>query len=151
MIFNPVIATFFLLLFISGYVLYSAIFALVASIVNSDKEAQNFILPIILPLLVSFLVSPAIGDDPNATWVLFLCFFPLTAPTTQMSRIAIMAPSAQEYSIFSGILGEALLTFLIIVAAAIGLTWLTARVFRVGILMYGKRPTFSEIIRWIRH
>lgn len=68
-----------------------------------------------------------------------------------MMRVIFLAPAATSYSLLSGILGEALLAFIIVVITTIFIIWLTAKIFRVGILMYGKRPTLPELMKWIRY
>ncbi|MCP4685469.1 MAG: ABC transporter permease [bacterium] len=150
MVFNPVIVTFFLLFFISGYIMYSSLFALIGSIVNSDKEAQNFIFPITISLILPVMVAFAVVRDPGATWVQVLSFIPFIAPTMMLERIVFVVPSLTEYSLFSGVVAEATLSFILVCLTTLGVVWLTAKVFRVGILMYGKRPTLPEIIKWVR-
>jgi ABC-2 type transport system permease protein len=66
-------------------------------------------------------------------------------------RVVFIAPTLTEYSLFSGIVGEAALAFILVVLSTVGMIWLTARIFRVGILMYGKRPTLPEIVRWVKY
>jgi len=149
--FNPVIVVSFILYFVSGYVLYSALFALIGSIVNTDKEAQNFIFPISITLILPVMVGIGVVKDPYATWVLVMSYIPFITPSMMLMRIIFLAPTATEYSFFSGILAEATLGFVMVVAATLVTVWVTARIFRVGILMYGKRPTLPEIIRWVRH
>jgi ABC-2 type transport system permease protein len=149
--FNPVIVAFFVLYFVAGYVLYSALFALIGSIVNSDKEAQNFIFPITITLILPVMVGIGVVKDPYATWVLVMSYIPFITPSMMLMRIIFLAPTATEYSFFSGILAEATLGFLVVVAATFFTVWVTAKIFRVGILMYGKRPTLPEIIRWVRY
>jgi ABC-2 type transport system permease protein len=151
MAFNPVIVVFFVLFFVSGYFMFCTLFALVGSIVNSDKEAQNFMFPIIIWMLPALMVGMAVLRDPYATWVLVLSYIPLCTPTMMFERVAFLAPSATEYSLFSGIVAEGALGFVLVVLSTGIIAWATSRVFRVGILMYGKRPTLPEIIKWIRH
>jgi len=151
MAFNPLIVSFFVLFFLSGYILYSTLFALIGSIVNSDKEAQNFLAPIVICLIIPLVVGAAVARDPYMTWVLVLSYIPLFAPTMMLQRVVFLAPTATEYSFFSGILGEATLSLLLVIISTFGVIWLTAKIFRVGILMYGKRPTLPEIIKWVRH
>ncbi len=150
-VFNPVIVTFFILFFVSGYVLYSTLFALIGSIVNSDKEAQHFIFPITITLIIPVMIGIAVVQDPYATWVLVLSYIPFLSPTMMLMRVIFLAPTATSYSFFSGILAEATLAFLLVVVTALLVVWITARIFRVGILMYGKRPNLPEIIRWVRY
>ncbi len=151
MVFNPVIVVFFVLLFVSGYIMYSTIFALIGSIVNSDKEAQNYIFPVTIMLIAPVIVGSAVIQDPYVPWAVVMSYIPFFAPTMMLQRITFIAPTATHYSLFSGIVGEAILSFLVIVASTLIIIWITGRIFRVGILMYGKRPTFPELIRWVKY
>ncbi|RME31148.1 MAG: hypothetical protein D6800_01060 [Candidatus Zixiibacteriota bacterium] len=148
---NPLIVVFFVLFLVGGYLLYSAIFALIGSIVNSDKEAQNFIFPVVMLLILPVMVGMSLVQNPDAGWALALSFIPLTSPTMMMMRIAFLAPTATQYSLVSGILGESILSFVLLVLGVTATVWVAARIFRVGILMYGKRPTLPELVRWARH
>lgn len=149
--FDPALVIFFVLYLVSGYMLFSAVFALVGSIVTSEKEAQNFIAPITLVMMLPFILGIAVVQNPHSGLALTFSMIPFTAPTMAMMRLVFVAPSLTEYSLFSGIIGESLLSLLIIVVSVIVVTWITARVFRVGILMYGKRPTLPEIVKWIKY
>jgi ABC-2 type transport system permease protein len=151
MVFNPVIVVFFVLLFVSGYIMYSTIFALIGSIVNSDKEAQNYIFPVTIMLIAPVIVGSAVIQDPYVPWAVVMSYIPFFAPTMMLQRITFIAPTATHYSLFSGIVGEAILSFLVIVASTLIIIWITGRIFRVGILMYGKRPTFPELVRWVKY
>jgi len=136
---------------IVGYILYSTIFSLIGSIVNNEKEAQAFIFPVTMSLILPVMIGIHIVQEPNSTLSLALSYIPFFAPTTMMMRIIFVAPTVTEYSFFSGILGESILSFLILVVSTLIIIWLTARIFRVGILMYGKRPTLPEIVKWIKY
>ena len=151
LIFNPVIVTFFVLFLISGYIMYSTLFALIGSLVNSEKEAQNFVMPISFSMMIPVFFGIRVVQEPNSLFSLALSFIPLFSPTMMMMRVVFVAPTATSYSLFSGILGEASLAFILVCLTTAGVIWVTARVFRVGILMYGKRPTLPEIIRWIKY
>ncbi|MDH3892073.1 MAG: ABC transporter permease [candidate division Zixibacteria bacterium] len=149
--FNPAIIVFFVLFMVSGYMLFSTLFALVGSIVNSDKEAQGFVAPITILMLLPVFLGISVVQDPNSTLAHVLSLVPFTAPSMMMMRLVFIAPSMTEYSLFSGILAEASLAFLSVTAAFAVMVWLTGKVFRVGILMYGKRPTLPEIIKWVKY
>ena len=149
-VFNPVLVIFFVLFFVFGYIMYSSIFALIGSIVNSDKEAQSFIFPIVLPLILPVIVASGLIRDPDVLWAQVLSYIPIFTPTMMVLKIAFVAPTESSYSLFSGILGQATLGLIIVIITCLGLVWATSRVFRVGILMYGKRPSLPEIIRWVR-
>jgi ABC-2 type transport system permease protein len=148
---NPVVIVFFTLYLVSGYLMYSTIFALLGSVVNNEKEAQSFMMPIVMCLVLPMIVGISIIQDPNSVLARVLSLFPLFSPTMMAMRVAFIAPTETHFSLFSGILGEAILAFLLICAATVGIIWLTAKIFRVGILMYGKRPTLGEIVKWIKY
>lgn len=148
---NPVIIVFFVLFLTSGYVLYSTIFALLGSIINSEKEAQNFYFPIVICVMLPVFLGGWLIQQPNSTLAIILSLFPFFAPTMMMARIAIVAPGLTEVSLFSGIVLQGILAFLLILLAIALMVWFTGKVFRVGILMYGKRPTLPEILKWIKY
>ncbi len=150
-VFNPVVLTFFCLFLIFGYLMFATLFALLGSIVNSEKEAQNFVMPLTMLLVVPFVIGIAVIQEPNSEMARTLSMIPFFAPTLMMMRIIFVAPSVTEYSFFSGILGEAILSFVLLLVATFFVIWLSARIFRIGILMYGKRPTLPEIIKWVRY
>jgi ABC-2 type transport system permease protein len=150
-IFNPVIICCFILFMISGYLLISTFFALIGSIVNTDKEAHNFIMPITLIMVLPFVFGIHVVQEPNSTLSTVLSFIPVLTPTMMTMRVVFIAPTLTDYSLFHGIIAEATLAFLLVVLSTVGMVWLTAKIFRVGILMYGKRPTLPEIVRWVRY
>lgn len=150
-VFNPVVIIFFFLFMLSGYLLFSTLFALVGAIVNTEKEAQSFIMPITMTNVIPFMLAIHVVQEPNSTLSTVLSFIPLLTPTMMMMRVVFVAPSVTDYSLFSGIVGEATLGFIILCVTTVGLIWVTAKIFRVGILMYGKRPTLPEIIKWVRY
>lgn len=149
--FNPLVLVFFALFLIFGYIMFSTLFALVGSLVNSDKEAQNYIFPVTMLLVLPFIIGISIIQEPNSNMARYMSFIPLFTPTLMMMRVIFIAPSATHYSFFSGILGEATLAFILLVLTTLLIIWVSARIFRVGILMYGKRPTLAEIVKWVRY
>ena len=150
-IFNPVIITFFALYMISGYVLYSTIFALIGSIVNNEKEAQSFIFPITMVMILPFLIGIYVVQEPNSAVSTALSLIPFLTPTLMMMRIIFVAPTLTDYSLFSGIIAEASIGLILVIATTLAMVWLTGRIFRIGILMYGKRPTLPEIMKWVKY
>jgi len=149
---NPATVVSFACFLLLGYLMYSTIFALIGSIVNSDKEAQPLMLPVIFVLFMpAMLVSPAIIENPDVGWIRVMSLIPTYTPLIMMMRVAIGAPMIEGNSLFSPLMAEAGLGMVGIVLFTIALVWVTARVFRIGILMYGKRPTLPEIVRWVRY
>ncbi|MFH2050747.1 MAG: ABC transporter permease [bacterium] len=150
-LFNPVIIIFFILFMISGYLLFSTLFALIGSIVNNEKEAQSFIFPITMMMVLPFMVGIYVIQEPNSTFSVVISLIPFLVPTMMMMRVIFLAPTLSDYSLFHGIIGEAALGFIIVCLSVVGMIWLTSKIFRIGILMYGKRPTLPEIIKWIKY
>jgi ABC-2 type transport system permease protein len=150
-VYNPVIVVFFALFLVAGYLLYSTLFAVLGSIVNSEKEAQNFMFPVVICLVLPMMLGISVVQDPNSTLAVTLSMIPFFAPTMMMMRIVFIAPTTTEFSFFSGILGQSILSFVLVVIMIIIMVWVCGRIFRIGILMYGKRPTLPEIIKWVRY
>jgi ABC-2 type transport system permease protein len=151
-LFNPATVICFACFLMLGYLMYSTIFALIGSIVNSDKEAQPLMLPVIFVLFMpALLVGPAILENPNVGWVTVMSYIPTYTPLVMMMRVSVMAPMVEGNVLLSPVMGEALLGMLGVVILTAVMIWITGKVFRVGILMYGKRPTLPEIVRWVRH
>lgn len=151
LVFNPVIVIFFVLFLTTGYLLFSTIFALVGSIVNSEKEAQNFVMPISLSLILPVMLAIHIVQEPNSTLSVALSFIPIFTPTMMLIRVVFLAPTLSSYTPFTGIIGEAIIGFVIVCITLVILIWVTSKIFRIGILMYGKRPTLPEIIKWVKY
>jgi ABC-2 type transport system permease protein len=138
---TPLLLGSFLLYFLLGYLLYSALFAAVGASVNTTQEAQSLAFPVFMPLVVGVMFFPMVLQSPDSTLSTVLSLVPLLTPLLMFLRITVLTPPAWQ------ILLSIVLTSLTIV----GVLWMAARVYRVGILMYGKRPTFPEILRWVRH
>ncbi len=151
LVFNPVIVVFFVLFLVTGYLMISTLYALVGSIVNSEKEAQGLLIPINMSVLLPVMIGIYIVQEPNSLVAIALSYIPPFAPTMMMMRTVFIAPTVVEYSFFSGILGEAILSYIVMVISTVGVIWLTGKIFRVGILMYGKRPTLPEVMKWIKY
>jgi ABC-2 type transport system permease protein len=128
----------FIFYWLSGYLLYSALFAAVGSAVDSETETQQFMFPITLPLLFAYILSVSYlfqaPDSPLAVW---LSIIPLTAPVVMMVRIPFGVPGWQ--------LG---LSMCLMVGGFLFTTYIAARIYRVGILMYGKKPSYKEMAKW---
>ncbi len=133
---------FFLFYFIFGYLMYSALFAAVGSAVDNETDTQQFMMPITLPLIFSFVVSiSAITNDPHSSLVYWMSIFPLTSPVTMMARLPFI--DGHEWDL--------VISMVMLVLGFLGATWLAGRIYRIGILMYGKKPSYKEIFKWIRY
>jgi len=132
---------YFVVFFILGYFLYATFYAAVGSMVNSEKEAQQLVMPITMFLILPLLLLIFVIRSPDSVLSVLLSMFPLFAPIIMMLRISVLLPS------FIQIAGSIVLLVLTILLMA----WLAAKIYRVGILMYGKPPKFAEIVRWLRY
>ena len=148
-IFNPVFLTYFVLYLLIGYIMYSTIFALIGSIVNTDKEAQNFIFPITMTLILPVMIAMYIIQEPDSTIAVTLSLIPLFTPTMMILRLNYIG--ADSFSLANPMILEATVGILLTAATTLLIIWITAKIFRIGILMYGKRPTLPEIIKWMRY
>lgn len=150
-IFNPYLIIYFVIFLVTGFLLYSTLFALLGSIVTNEKEAQNFMFPIVMFLMAPIMIGMYIIQEPNSVVSIVLSYIPVFTPTMLVMRLSFLLPSVIDYSMFSGILLQANIAVVIMIVTVIGTVWLTAKVFRVGVLMYGKRATLPEIIKWVKH
>ncbi len=127
--------------FILGYATYACLYAAIGALVNSDEEAQQLQFPVTLPLVLCMVFAAAIIRDPNTPVAFWLSMFPLTSPILMYVRVAVSMPPAWQIAASIGIS----------LASLYALVWLTSRIYRVGILMYGKRPSLAAILKWIRY
>lgn len=134
----PLILGCFIFYFIGGYLLYSALFAAVGSAVDNETDTQQFILPVTIPLIFSFIVAQSIINNPNSNIAYWCSFIPFTSPVVMMVRIAY---GVAWY--------ELVISMLLLIVGFILTTYLAGRIYRIGILMYGKKPTYKEIKKWI--
>ncbi len=134
----PLILGSFLFYFVGGYLLYSAMFAAVGSAGDNETEAQQFTLPVSLPLIIGFILAQSIISEPNSSLAFWLSMIPFTSPIVMMVRVASGVPA-----------WELLLSMSLLVLGFLFVTWLAARIYRVGILMYGKKVNFKELAKWM--
>ena len=131
----------FFLYFIGGYLLYASFYAAIGAAVDSETDTQQFLLPILMPLIIAVYVGVfTVIEDPHGTVSQVFSFIPLTAPVVMLMRIPFGVPLWQQ--IFSVLL--LFITFM-------GTVWFAAKIYRVGILMYGKKPSYKELIKWLKY
>lgn len=131
----------FFIFFIGGYLLYSALFAAVGSAVDNETESQQFMMPITLPLLFTYVLSfGVLINDPHGPLSVWLSMIPLTSPIAMLVRVPFGVPDWQIA-----------VSAVLLVAGFVVTTWIAARIYRVGILMYGKKASYKEIIKWFRY
>ena len=129
----------FLIFFVLGYFLYATLFAAVGSITESDTDNSQFVLPLTVPLLLSIILMPSIVNAPNGSLALWLSMIPFTSPVAMMVRLPFGIPIWQV--VLS--IGILVVTFLIAL-------WVAAKIYRTGILLYGKKITYKELWKWLR-
>ncbi len=132
------ILTLFLFYYLGGYLFYSALFAAVGSAVESPQEGQQLIFPVTMPLIISIMLMSFIINEPDSKIAFWASIIPFTSPVNMMARI----PFGVEW-------WEIGLSMALLVVGFIGTTWLAARIYRVGILMYGKKVTLKELSKWL--
>lgn len=135
----PFLIGTFLFYFLGGYLLYSALFAAVGSAVDNEADSQQFMLPITAPIIFSFVMAQAVIQNPDSSLSFWLSIIPFTSPIIMMVRVPFGVP-----------IEELALSMAMLVLGFIATTWMAAKVYRIGILMYGKKPSFKEIWKWMR-
>ena len=132
---------YFMLFFLLGYFLYASVYTMIAAPFNTDQEAQQLaMIPMIL-IIGGIAVYPGVMNNPTGGMALFFSLFPFTASLIMFLRTAVSEPPVWQI----------LLCVAIMLGTTAGLAWFAGRIYRVGILMYGKKPTIPEIIRWARY
>jgi ABC-2 type transport system permease protein len=134
----PLIIFSFLFYFVFGYLLYSSMFAAAGSAGDSETDAQQFTAPISMPLILSFIMAQTIISEPDGAVAFWLSMVPLTSPIVMMIRIPYGVP-----------VWELVLSMSLLVGGFLAITWVAARIYRVGILMYGKKVTYKDLGKWI--
>ena len=130
----------FLIYFIGGYLLYAAMFAAVGSAVDNEKDTNNLQLPITLPLMVALFVMLNAMQDPHGPLAFWCSMIPFTSPIVMMVRLPYGVPG-----------WELALSISLLVVTFVGMVYLAGRIYRVGVFMYGKKPSFKELAKWIRY
>ncbi|HNW71279.1 MAG TPA: ABC transporter permease [Bacteroidales bacterium] len=134
-----IIASFFFF-FLFGYLLYAALFAAIGSAVDNEADTQQFMLPITIPLILAFILAQPIIENPQGPIAFWFSIIPLTSPIVMMIRLPFGVP------VYELILSMGLLVF-----GFIFCTWLAAKIYRTGILMYGKKISYRELWKWLRY
>lgn len=136
----PLILGAFLFFFLGGYLLYSAMFAAIGAAVETEADTQQFMLPVTVPLILSMVLSAFIMNNPSSPMAVWLSLIPLTSPVVMMIRIPFGVPPVQIA-----------LSMALLVAGFVFATWMAAKIYRTGILLYGKKPGWREMLRWLKY
>ncbi|HRN38412.1 MAG TPA: ABC transporter permease, partial [Flavobacteriales bacterium] len=135
------ILALFLFYFLGGYLLYSSLFAAVGAAVDSETDSQQFMLPITIPLIIAIVIAQTAVYNPDGPAVFWFSIIPFTSPVVMMVRIATGNAFAHP--------AELALSMALLIATFLFTTWLAGRIYRTGILMYGKKVTWKELGKWL--
>lgn len=129
----------FLIYFVGGYLLYAAMFAAVGSAVDNEKDTNNLQLPITIPLILAIFVMMNAMQEPNGPLAVWFSMIPFTSPVVMMVRLPYGLPDGFWWSV------------VLLYATFLGMVWLAGKIYRVGVFMYGKKPTLGELLKWVRY
>ncbi|MBP7101811.1 MAG: ABC transporter permease [Bacteroidales bacterium] len=134
---------FFIFFFISGYFFYASLYAAVAGAVDNDTDTQQFMLPLSLPLILTFIVAQFIAENPDGAIAFWFSIIPFTSPIAMLIRIPFGIEAVQTW--------EIILSCSLMIIGCIASSWIAAKIYRTGILMYGKKITYKDLWKWIRN
>lgn len=137
--FKNIIICFFIY-FIGGYMLYASVFAAIGAAVDNETDSQQFILPFTIPMIAALAASSLIIDNPDGTIAFWFSIIPFTSPITMLMRLPFDVP-----------FWELALSVSLLIATFIFMTWISAKIYRTGVLMYGKKITYKELFKWLRY
>jgi len=138
----PLIIGCFIFYFLGGYFLYSSLFAAVGSAVNEDpQDAQSLLFPIMMPIIFAIVIMTKAVNDPNSSLAIFGSLFPFTSPIVMMARIAYGIPDGVSVI-------QLIISMLLLIGTFLATTWVAAKIYRTGILLYGKKITWKEMLKW---
>lgn len=130
----------FIVFFLLGYLLYATMFAAIGSLVDNNTDSQQFTLPVTVPLLIAFLSAIYIVNNPDSSLAVWLSMIPFTSPVVMMVRIPFGIP-----------IWQVVVSAVLLAGTFVGMTWVAAKIYRTGILMYGKKLTYKEIFKWLKY
>lgn len=136
----PLIIGCFLFFFIGGYLLYASLFASVGSAVDNDTDTQQFMLPITIPILLGLFVMMNAMQSPNSSLAVIFSLIPLTSPIVMMARVPYGVPFWQLAT-----------SAILLIATFMGTIWMAGKIYRTGILMYGKKVNYAELWKWLKY
>ncbi|WP_372745593.1 ABC transporter permease [Lutibacter sp.] len=138
----PVLTLFFgfIFYFLGGYLIYSSIYAAIGAAVDSETDTQQFMMPVLMPLMIAIYVGFSVIENPHGPIALGFSLFPLTSPIVMLMRIPFGVPWWQIA-----------LSMALLLVTFVGIVWFAAKIYRVGILMYGKKPSYKELYKWLKY
>ena len=133
----------FIFYFIGGYLFYASLFAAVGSVVNEDpQEAQSLMLPISMPIIFSLIIMSMAIQDPGGSLAVWSSMIPFSSPIVMMARIPYGVPTTVPY-------WQLLLSMGLLAGGFLFTTWMAGKIYRTGILLYGKKPTWKNMLKWV--
>jgi ABC-2 type transport system permease protein len=136
----PLIIGCFIFFFIGGYLIYSSLFAAVGAAVDATEDAQQFMMPIMMPIILAILVMASAISNPEGATAFWFSMIPFTSPIVMMARIPFGVPAWQLA-----------LSMFILVITFVGMVWAAGKIYRTGILMYGKKASWKELAKWLTY
>ena len=133
------IILYFVVYFIGGYLLFASLFAAIGASIDNPEDSNQFMTPIMILMMFAYFAGIYSMENPDGPLAFWCSMFPLTSPIVMMVRVPFDVP-----------IWQAVLSVALLFATAIGTTWISAKIYRVGILMYGKKPTMKEIAKWVK-
>lgn len=137
----PSLLIYFIVFFLLGYFLYATLFAMAGSIISSEQDANSVQMPITMLLVIAVVCASMVLQNPNSTASIVMSMIPFFSPILMFLRITVQTPPFWQ-------IGGSILLLLIFI---VGCSWIAGKIYRVGILMYGKRPTIPELIKWLKY
>jgi len=134
----PLIVFALFFYFICGFILYASLMGAIGSAVDSDEDAQQMMLPVTMPLIFSIIILFAVAKNPEGPLAFWASMIPFTSPVTMMVRIPFGIP-----------VWQIILSMTILLATILGTIWVAGKIYRTGILMYGKKVNLKEIVKWL--
>ncbi|TKK68942.1 ABC transporter permease [Ilyomonas limi] len=131
----------FIFYFLGGYLFYASLFAAIGSVVEDVQNSQSLTLPITMPIIFSFIVMANAVQNPDSGLAVWCSFIPFSSPMVMMARIAYGVPGTVPY-------WQLIVSMLMLVAGFLFTTWLAGKIYRTGILLYGKKPTWAQMMKW---
>lgn len=131
----------FVVYYLLGYFLYATLYATVGAIVSNEDDGQQAQMPITMTFMVAMILSTLVMENPSGTMATILSLVPFFGPTLMFLRITLEAAPPWQIA----------LSIVLMVATIIGVVWLASKIYRIGVLMYGKRPTIPELVKWLRY
>ena len=136
----PLILISFFIYFIFGYLLYASVFAAIGSAVDTDSDTQQFMFPVMLPIILGLFVAIGTMQNPESSLSFWFSMIPFTSPIVMMARLPFEVPT-----------WEVVVSVAVLIATFVGFVFLAAKIYRIGILMYGKKITYKEMWKWIKY